>query len=214
MNTPGAAPGTETLGRSRSAMSVRPAPPPKKCPVHCNSLWSLWYGLLTLALQAYVVYKCVTRFLTYIALPWPEDKQPYLELNLYVGLVGAGVVLLPFFFISFMFKIGNLPNDGYKLGYNLSTCSMDPPSVLARSAGREFYKYLFSKSFDCRTCSKCLAPRRSYLVIHPPGLFLLFPASEDHYRGQANRGWLLIPRLVSLATSLLYFQLLITLILM
>ena len=122
--------------RSRSAMSMRSAPPPKKCPVHCNSLWSLWYGLLTLGLQAYVVYKCVTRFLTYIALPWPEDKQPYLELNLYVGLVGAGVVLLPFFFISFMFKIGNLPNDGYKLGYNLSTCSLDPPSVLARSAGQ------------------------------------------------------------------------------
>ena len=135
---PGAPGATDTLGRSRSAMSMRStraAPPPKKCPVHCNSLWSLWYGVLTLALQAYVVYKCVTRFLTYIALPWPEDKQPYLELNLYVGLVGAGVVLLPFFFISFMFKIGNLPNDGYKLGYNLSTCSLDPPSVLARSAG-------------------------------------------------------------------------------
>ena len=135
MSTAGPASGTDTLARSRSAMSMRSAPPPKKCPVHCNSLWSLWYGILTLALQAYVVYKCVTRFLTYIALPWPEDKQPYLELNLYVGLVGAGVVLLPFFFISFMFKIGNLPNDGYKLGYNLSTCSMDPPSVLARSAG-------------------------------------------------------------------------------
>ena len=127
-------------------MSMRPAPPPKKCPVHCNSLWSLWYGILTLALQAYVVYKCVTRFLTYIALPWPEDKQPYLELNLYVGLVGAGVVLLPFFFISFMFKIGNLPNDGYKLGYNLSTCSLDPPSVLARSAGERRVTAL--ESFD------------------------------------------------------------------
>ncbi len=29
-------------------------------------------------------------------------------------------------------QIGNLSNDGYKLGYNLSTCSLDPPSVLAR----------------------------------------------------------------------------------
>jgi hypothetical protein len=35
--------------------------------------------------------------------------------DLFVGLVGAGVVLLPFYFISFMFKIGNLANDGYKL---------------------------------------------------------------------------------------------------
>ena len=148
----GGGPGaTETLARSRSAMSMRSTragPPPKKCPVHCNSLWSLWYGILTLALQAYVVYKCVTRFLTYIALPWPEDKQPYLELNLYVGLVGAGVVLLPFFFISFMFKIGNLPNDGYKLGYNLSTCSLDPPSVLARSAGERRKLKVWQKLID------------------------------------------------------------------
>ena len=27
------------------------------CDVHCNSLWSVWYGLLALALQAYIVYK-------------------------------------------------------------------------------------------------------------------------------------------------------------
>ena len=87
-----------------------------------------------MGLQAFIVYKCVTRFLTYISLPWPQvrgasnsksddfsklastfendvnaqEQQPYLELNLYVGLVGAGVVLLPFFFISFMFKVGEI----------------------------------------------------------------------------------------------------------
>jgi len=125
-----------SIQRSRSSATLRPEPPrQRRCNVHCNGLWSLWYGLLTLGLQSYIVYKCVTRFLTYISLPWPSEQQPYLELNLYVGLVGAGVVLLPFFFISFMFKIGNLANDGYKLGYNLSTCSLDPPSVLARSSG-------------------------------------------------------------------------------
>ena len=37
-----------------------------------------------------------------------QEQQPYLELNLYVGLVGAGVVLLPFFFISFMFKVDKI----------------------------------------------------------------------------------------------------------
>lgn len=58
-----------------------------------------------------------SRFLIYIALPWPDGKQPYLELNIFVGLVGAGVVLLPFYLISFLFKIGNLANDGYKLGF-------------------------------------------------------------------------------------------------
>ena len=36
-------------------------------------------------------------------------------------------------------QIGNLSNDGYKLGYNLSTCSLDPPSVLARLV--KFIKY-------------------------------------------------------------------------
>ena len=107
----------------------------KCCDVHCNSIWSVWYGIVVLCLQAYIVYKCVSRFLIYVALPWPNGKQPYLELNLFVGLVGAGVVLVPFYFISFMFKIGNLANDGYKLGFSLSACAMDPPSILARSSG-------------------------------------------------------------------------------
>ena len=82
-------------------------------------------------LEAFVVYKCVSRFLLYLALPWPERKQPYLELNLFVGLVGAGVVLLPFYFISFMFKIGNLANDGYKLGFQLSgKCIRNPMKIV------------------------------------------------------------------------------------
>ena len=107
----------------------------KCCDVHCNSLWSVWYGLFIVIFEAFIVYKCVCRFLLYVALPWPDRKQPYLELNLYVGLVGAGVVLLPFYFISFMFKIGNLANDGYKLGYGLSACAMDPPSILSTTSG-------------------------------------------------------------------------------
>jgi hypothetical protein len=86
-------------------------------------------------LQAFIVYKSVSRFMIYLALPWQDRKQPYLELNVFVGLVGAGVVLLPFYFISFMFKIGNLANDGFKLGYHLSACPMDPPSILAQSGG-------------------------------------------------------------------------------
>ncbi len=72
------------------------------------------------------------RFLLYVALPWPDGEQPYLELNLFVGLVGAGVVLMPFFLVAFALKVGNLANDGYKLGRDLSACAMDPPSILAR----------------------------------------------------------------------------------
>ena len=105
------------------------------CDVHLNSLWSIWYGLLTLGFQSFLVYRAVSFFLIYIALPWPEEQQPYLELNVFVALVGAGVVLLPFYTISFLFRIGNLANDGYKLGQKTSHCSMDPPTLLARSTG-------------------------------------------------------------------------------
>lgn len=127
-----------TIERNRTTNTVPGVATHRKrkcCDVHCNNLWSLWYGITVVLLEAFVVYKCVSRFLLYLALPWPERKQPYLELNLFVGLVGAGVVLLPFYFISFMFKIGNLANDGYKLGFQLSACAMDPPSVLAQSSG-------------------------------------------------------------------------------
>lgn len=105
------------------------------CDVHLNSLWSIWYGVLVLCFQSFLIYRAASLFLIYIALPWPEGQQPYLELNVFVGLVGAGVVLLPFFAISFLFRIGNLANDGYKLGQKSSCCSMDPPTLLARSTG-------------------------------------------------------------------------------
>jgi len=107
----------------------------KCCDVHCNTLWSLWYGILVVLLQAFIVYQCVQRFLLYIALPWPDGSQPYAELNVFVGLVGAGVVLMPFFLVAFLFKVGNLANDGVKLGVHMSSCVMDPPTVLARSSG-------------------------------------------------------------------------------
>lgn len=115
--------------------SVSDAPKNGCCDVHCNSLWSIWYGVIILCFQSYLIYRATTFFLIYVALPWPDGQEPYLELNMFVGLVGASVVLLPFYTISFLFKIGNLANDGYKMGYNVSSCTMDPPTVLARSTG-------------------------------------------------------------------------------
>ena len=38
------------------------------CDVHCNSLWSVWYGLLAFALQAYIVYKVSKRQLRHSTL--------------------------------------------------------------------------------------------------------------------------------------------------
>jgi hypothetical protein len=31
------------------------------CDVHCNSLWSVWYGIIVLAFQAFIIYKAVVR---------------------------------------------------------------------------------------------------------------------------------------------------------
>ncbi len=41
------------------------------------------------------------------------------------------MVLQPFFLVAFAFKIGNLANDGHKLGKGVSACSVDPPSAVA-----------------------------------------------------------------------------------
>ncbi|KAM7284496.1 protein tincar [Ixodes scapularis] len=80
-----------------------------------NSLCCVWYCTAALALSIYIVAGSVQRFTRYMALPWPPRDQPYLELNAYVGCIGAAVVLLPFFVASAMLQVGNLANDGGRL---------------------------------------------------------------------------------------------------
>ncbi|RWS09532.1 uncharacterized protein B4U79_05489 [Dinothrombium tinctorium] len=81
-----------------------------------NSLWSIWYGIIAVAFQIYIIARSVKRFTLYVSLPWPDDQPPYKELNTYVILTGLGVVILPFFVVTSMMKIGNNANDGQKLG--------------------------------------------------------------------------------------------------
>ncbi|XP_012223044.1 protein tincar isoform X2 [Linepithema humile] len=98
---------------------------------HVNNLWSVWYGTLAVSLQAYIGLRCARRFSTYISLPWAADAPPP-ENELYVclALLGTGLVLLPVFLSAACLKLGNLANDGIKLGRHLSACSRDPPSAL------------------------------------------------------------------------------------
>ncbi|KAK7869725.1 hypothetical protein R5R35_011794 [Gryllus longicercus] len=91
---------------------------------HFNSLWSVWYGLCAAGVQAYVAAVSAERYLGV------ASRLPPLESHAYIGLTGAAVLLLPFFLTAAVFKIGNLANDGFKLGRHLSTCSADPPGVL------------------------------------------------------------------------------------
>lgn len=67
----------------------------------------------------------------YLSLPWPADAPPpKIELHACLVLAGAGVVLLPVLLGTAFLKLGNLANDGIKLGRHLSACSRDPPSSL------------------------------------------------------------------------------------
>nr|XP_022917978.1 uncharacterized protein LOC111427199 [Onthophagus taurus]XP_022917979.1 uncharacterized protein LOC111427199 [Onthophagus taurus] len=97
--------------------------------VHCNNLWSVWYGILCGGLQVCVALICLKRLLNYSVLSWPENLPlPSFEMNVSLGLTGAAVLLIPFFVISAIFKIGNLANDGHKLGRHLSACSKESAS--------------------------------------------------------------------------------------
>ncbi|CAK9800317.1 Protein tincar, partial [Anthophora quadrimaculata] len=98
---------------------------------HVNSLWSVWYGILAVAFQAYIGLRYAKRFAAYLSLPWPADAPPAkVELYACLVLAGTGVVLLPVLLGAAFLKLGNLANDGVKLGRHLSACSRDPPSSL------------------------------------------------------------------------------------
>ncbi|XP_025268311.1 protein tincar isoform X1 [Camponotus floridanus] len=98
---------------------------------HVNSLWSVWYGILAVAFQAYIAMRYAKRFLAYLSLPWQADAPPpKIELYACLVLAGVGIVLLPVLLGAAFLKLGNLANDGIKLGRHLSACSRDPPSSL------------------------------------------------------------------------------------
>ncbi|KAF2363614.1 hypothetical protein FHG87_005633 [Trinorchestia longiramus] len=51
------------------------------------------------------------------------------------ALVGIAAVLLPFFFCCAVLKVGNLANDGYRLGTHDGACSKDPPPIPSPKGG-------------------------------------------------------------------------------
>ena len=83
-----------------------------------NSLWCIWYGLIVILFQVYIIIRNVQRFTSYLELPWPVKHEPFFQLNAYVVLTAIGVIIMPFFFVSTVVRIGNYSNDGIKLGSN------------------------------------------------------------------------------------------------
>ncbi|KAH1005560.1 hypothetical protein HUJ04_006520 [Dendroctonus ponderosae] len=108
--------------------------------IHLNNLWSIWYGIICASLQGYLAYRCLKEILGYSVLAWP-DGLPYLELNCSLGLNGAVFLLLPIFFTVTILKIGNLANDGYKLGRQSSTCSREPQDIFGSGGGCGLFRY-------------------------------------------------------------------------
>ncbi|EDW95834.2 uncharacterized protein Dyak_GE25500, partial [Drosophila yakuba] len=91
-----------------------------------NSLWSIWYGVLLTLFQGYLAMHGAYRFLGCSLIPW--KIEPVAELNLQIVLSGVVFILLPVFFTSAVFKVGNLANDGMKLatGARERRCTLSP----------------------------------------------------------------------------------------
>ncbi|XP_011211158.2 protein tincar [Bactrocera dorsalis] len=102
--------------------------------LHLNSLWSIWYGVLLTLFQGYLAVHGAYRFLGCSLITW--KIEPVAELNLQIVLSGVVFILLPFFFASAVFKVGNLANDGIKLatGSKERRCSMSPHDGLEEEA--------------------------------------------------------------------------------
>ncbi|XP_055853102.1 protein tincar [Episyrphus balteatus] len=101
--------------------------------LHLNSLWSIWYGVLLTLFQGYLAVHGAYRFLGCSLIQW--KIEPVAELNLQIVLCGVVFILLPLFFTSAVFKVGNLANDGVKLaGLTEKRCSLSPHDGLVEEA--------------------------------------------------------------------------------
>ena len=56
-----------------------------------------------------------------------KNGLPVTELNMQLIFCGLTLLFLPLFFVSALFKVGNLANDGVKLTSRKGTCSSEPP---------------------------------------------------------------------------------------
>lgn len=80
-----------------------------------NSLWSIVYCLVSLAVHCYVTYQGVSRYRKLNNEELWGGETPG-ELRVYIALIVLAVLFLPLFvFFSFL-KVGNTANDGTKLG--------------------------------------------------------------------------------------------------
>lgn len=66
--------------------------------------------------QIFIIVRTIYRFTAYVALPWPNGKPPSNSVNSYMLFIGGSIIILPFFIVVAIMKVGNYSNDGRKLG--------------------------------------------------------------------------------------------------
>lgn len=89
-------------------------------------LWECWECqeiaatcIYDIILQVYIIFSSIRRFHVYMNLSWPNGEPPLPSSYAYIVLIAAGVVILPFFIIVSLMRVGNYANDGNKLGRSL-----------------------------------------------------------------------------------------------
>uniref|UniRef100_A0A0N5AF92 Poly-beta-1,6-N-acetyl-D-glucosamine biosynthesis protein PgaD n=1 Tax=Syphacia muris TaxID=451379 RepID=A0A0N5AF92_9BILA len=80
-----------------------------------NHIWSIWYVIAMVPLQAYLVHLGLGRYHLYRQNNWPNASVE-LPLNIYLTLYYFTVPLLVIFALTGIFKSGNIAGDNEKLG--------------------------------------------------------------------------------------------------
>ncbi|EJD75530.1 hypothetical protein LOAG_17337 [Loa loa] len=81
-----------------------------------NQLWSIWYTVVMVLLQTYLIYLGFERYRLYSEMKWPHGAYPSLWLSVYVILYSLCIPCLLLFMAFGIFKSGNVAGDNDRLG--------------------------------------------------------------------------------------------------
>ncbi|CAG9539216.1 unnamed protein product [Cercopithifilaria johnstoni] len=81
-----------------------------------NELWSIWYTVVMVLLQTYLIYLGFERYRLYSEMKWPHGAYPNFWLNVYIILYFSCIPGLLLFMAFGIFKSGNIAGDNDQLG--------------------------------------------------------------------------------------------------
>lgn len=81
-----------------------------------NQLGSIWYTVISVLIQIYLLYLGFERYKHYTNMKWPHGAYPRLWLTIYIAILAVCIPLLVLFTAFGVFKSGNLSGDGEQLG--------------------------------------------------------------------------------------------------